>query len=540
VTDSRQGEALGPRDRGWLGGIIVVAAFLRVAFYPGFFGSDEVTYVESAFKLLNGDWRVDSYVGANRYGVNLPVAAFGAAFGPSEWSAAAYALLCSIAEVALVTWFGMRVLGPRAGVLGGLLLATLPMHVHAAGRLSADPPVCLAVTASFVLFYLAERREARALYFAAGCAVGWSFWVKPVIPLFLLAFLAYPFLFRRFTWKWAWMVLGFALLVLANCALFWWLTGDPWYLYRAVAERRASGYLEEGAAAGSITDAPGFYLMYLLGKVYHTGLLGYLAAAGIVVGWSSRRAQASAGVSAFAYTVWWGLGLLAVFSLLVVSIDPLLFIPKQTNYMLLFVAPLCLLAGVALARLQGAPFWVVTAATFGSAVALAALHQASIHAFTANSKGTVRFAREHANAEVYGSTNAFRAASFESLVRPDDPPARIRSLQELFPATPAALPQVDAATARFAVIDLETVEWSSKEPIRRLSEVPTCWIKQGTLAPEGMGLGVRALRAASSIAGRLPARLEQIAHPAPAVVYRVPAEPCPDGSSGPRPSSRRP
>ena len=399
--------------------------------------------------------------------------------------------------------------------------------------------MCLAVTASFVLFYLAERRQARWMYFAAGCAVGWSFWVKQAIPLYLLVFLAYPLLFRRFTWKWGWMVLGFAVLVLANCVLFWGLTGDPWYLFRAVADRRASGYLEEGAAAGSIRDAPGLYLMYLFGKVHHTGLLGYLAVAGIVAGWLSRRAEARAGVSAFAYTVWWGLGLLAVFSLLVVSVNPLLFIPKQTNYMLLFVAPLCLLAGVALARLHGPPFWIVTLVTFGCAVALAALGQASIQAFTANSKGTVRFAREHPEAEVYGSTNAYRAASFESLVRPYEPPAHIRSLQELFTVPPVAPAPTHLASERFAVIDLETIEWSSREPIRRIAEVPTCWVKHGSITPEGLGLAAQALRAVSSLAGGLPARLERIAHPAPAIVYRVPAEPCPDGSSA-RPSGRRP
>jgi len=67
----------------------------------GVFGSDGVTYIATAFHLLDGDWTVSSYVGANRLGVNLPVAAFAQVFGRTVWDAALYSLLTSLGEVAL-------------------------------------------------------------------------------------------------------------------------------------------------------------------------------------------------------------------------------------------------------------------------------------------------------------------------------------------------------------------------------------------------------------------------------------------------------
>ena len=515
-----------PSARTWLLAILAIAAVLRIVLYAGFFGSDEVTYVESAYKLLQGDWSVEEYVGANRYGVNLPIAAFGALFGVSEWSAAAYGFLSSVAEVVLVTWFGMRMFGTRAGAIAGIVMACLPMHLHFAGRLLADPPLCLAITASFLLFYQGERSGSKLAYFAAGCAAGLSFWVKPVVAFYLLVFVAYPFLFRRWTWRWAWMAAGFALLVLANCALFLALTGDAWYLFRVMAARRASGYLAEGTAAGAIADTPHFYLVYLFGKIYHTGLLAYLAVAGILVGVAARRHGGEAKRYAFAFTLWWALGLLAVLSVLVVSIHPLMYVPKQTNYMLIFVAPLCLLAGVALAALPGKFGGLAVSATVAFAVGLAVLLQASLQAFTSNSKAAVQFARDHPTAEVYGSTNAYRAASFESLVRPSAPEGRIRSMQDLFPRGAGPSQAENAAVDRFAIVDLETVGWSAKEPVRRLQDVPSCWMKVGTLEPAGLGVGSRTVRWLSDTLGGLPAALQRVGTPAPAVVYRVPAGRC--------------
>ena len=49
--------------------VMLVAIFCRWLGYTGYFGSDEVTYTDSAFRMVNGDWRLDGYVGANRLGV---------------------------------------------------------------------------------------------------------------------------------------------------------------------------------------------------------------------------------------------------------------------------------------------------------------------------------------------------------------------------------------------------------------------------------------------------------------------------------------
>ena len=514
-----------------------LAAVLRVLFYPGYFGSDEVTYVESAFKLLQGDWSVESYVGANRYGVNLPIAAFGWLFGQNEFAAALYSMLCSLAEVALVTGFGIRMFGLRAGLMAGLLLATLPLHAHYAGRLMADSPLCLAITASFLLFWLGEARNSRWAYLAAGCAAGFTFWIKPAAVFYLLVLALYPLVFLRFNLRWVWTVLGFAAAVAANNLLFWLLTDNAWYLFEAMTERSASGYLETGISGGSITDGPGVYLLYLFVKIYHTWLLGYLALA-VLVRWLVRGRRPDTG-HALHYTLWWAIGLIATMSLLIVSWQPLVFVPKQVNYMLMFVAPLCLLGGVALARLHGAGFVAACMGIFVPALLFGLLEQTTVQVFTSNSKAAVQFASTRPDAQVFAMTNAYRAAQFDALVNPEARRPDLQPLERL--QAPAASVQ-----PRLAIIDAETLGWSGSDQIRRIDEVPTCWKEVARLQPAGLGPGSALARAAmqtmpalpASVRAAVQARLESLAAPKPAVVYAVPAEPCEAKAAPARPSSR--
>lgn len=529
-------------------GIVAVALLLRMVFYTGYFGSDEVTYVESGFKLLSGDWQVSDYVGANRYGVNLPIAAFGALLGRHEWSAAAFSMLCSLAEIALVAGMGRRLVGDRAALLAALILACLPTHVHLAGRIMADAPLSLAITASFLFFFDGELRaqgserdrrngrEGRRSYFIAGCAAGLTFWIKPAAMIYLAVFLLYPLFLRRFDLRWGWMVLGFAVVVAANNLLFLILTGDALYLFKAMKSRQASGYLEAEAVLGAIKDSPLYYPGYLLFKVHHTWLLGHLALLGLVL-WLRTRLKSNGGARAagLTYVVFWSIGLLAMLSLLVISWSPLMFVPKQTNYMLMFTTPLALLAGHVVAHLQGARLAAALALVLVPSVLLAALHQSVVHVFTANSKAAVSFAAANPQAAVFANTNPHRAAMFHNLVRPEDPPVQIGSMAELKSLGSAANAGTAARQERFVILDQTTLAWASSEPIRRLEDAPACWAAHSTLQPIVHGLGWRLQIGLLKLADGLPAglgaeavaRWRKQASPQRAVVYRVPAADCP-------------
>jgi 4-amino-4-deoxy-L-arabinose transferase-like glycosyltransferase len=495
------------------------ALLARWLAYTGFFGSDEVTYIGAAWRVLDGDWTLDDYVGANRLGVNWPMALAGAVFGRTELGAAFYSLACGVLEAVLVAWIAGRMFGLRAAWFAGLLFAALPTQVHFSGRIMADAPVALAISAAFVLFMEAHWRRSAALWFAAGLCVGASFWIKPVMPIVFGVLLLWPLLLRRFEPRWLWMVAGLGAALLLSGLVHQQLTGNFWYVFQNVSERRQSGYLERGVEAGHISGGAWVYFEYLFAKIYHTGLVGPLALVGVLsLLW--RRCRLAAAPQAVPLLLLWGPGMLGLLSFLPVSFDPWILIPKQVNYMLAFVAPLAVLAGVGLAALP--PRWGRAAAGAAVVVGLgfALLLQLNIATFVANSRATLAWLQTRPDAApVHVMQNAWRAAQFEARLGGPDLRPRLHPLREI--GRPSE-------RERWVVVDGQTWDWEQPRPEFDRRAPPACWQAAAELRGEPLGAGAALLRPiAAHAAPVLPlgvrSRLAAMLEPVPARVYRVPA-----------------
>lgn len=521
-------------SRDWLLmiGIAAISIVVRVAFYTGFFGSDEVTYVQAARDAAAGLWSNPSYIGAIRLGMNYAMAAAIVVFGSSEAAVASWSLLCSVLEIGVVYWFAKHAFGRAVAVVAALVLSLSPLHVHLAGRIMADSPVALFITLTFALLFEAERRGERALFIGAGLAAGFVFWIKEAAEIFILIPLASAALGRRNLRSYWAFGLAATAVVVANFAAMWMLTGNPLHLLDSV---RASVTRYAGLAQANpvVNDdkATLFYLRYLFVTPYHTWILGYLAAFGaIVAGISMRRGRSDA--RALKFLLVWGVGLIAVFSLFPVELVPLRLIPKQANYMTIFLAPLAVLGavGVESIRNKATKTFLLAAYVLG-AVVLCAFEQETIRTFTANSAETLRFAARHPTATIYVTRNAERLNTWATLV-PDTgvtPVGNVRALAGLFEQGRAPAEPVAAGDA-FAVVDMQTLDWG-RNGLTTARDVPTCWMNAGLLEPVVepttgraiVGATVRLLRLVPVPVGRaLAQRVESRFTPAKAVVYRIP------------------
>ena len=454
--------------------ILLLSLAQRLYFYTGFYGSDEVTYLGAAVRALNGDFSPKNYIGSIRYGFQLPIAGLMYVFGQTEAVANLWTMFCSMAEIALLILIGNQIVGLRASVLAGLLLGTLPLHVHYAGRLMADPPLALFMTATFLLFWLGQRSGRPFYFFLSGLAAGMVLWIKESTVIFLAVFLTFPFVFRCWNWRWGWMLVGFGLMFGTNLLFFNTVAGDPLYAFR-IAGGSVSAYTGTDVRFAGVIDSPLFYPQYLLAKPYHTWLLGYLALAGLLV-WASlkyKHAADAADVAAMSFVVWWGIGMLLLFSLLPVSFAPTKLITKQVNYMLMFMAPLALLGGFALAKLRAVSLGFVTVLLVLPAAILSAMEKNVVEVFTVNSKATVAFARKNFGVPVYGAIGAQRAAAFEALVAPRGGQVQIAEMV-------GPISELGRAGAAYIVFDGETADWGLKNGWRR-DDVPSCWISNGVL-----------------------------------------------------------
>lgn len=511
--------------------VSAAAIAIRILFFTGFFGSDEVTYVETAANIASGDWRASSYIGAARYGMNLPVALFIYLFGLSHFSANLWPFLCSVAEVATVYFIARWLWDARTATFSAVLLALLPLHVTFAGRLMADPPLAFFLTLSVGLLLKASQSKSGVNLFVAGLAWGAVFWVKESVAiLYASVFLLLAFYLNSLAKRWFWLLAGMAIAVLINCALMYRLVGNPLHLFEII--KNGLGRYQEWGAATS----PWYYFHYLFLDIRHTFLLGFFAVGGIIFyGVGLLRGRPSSSSTQFV-AVWLVL-MVALFSFAVVSVSPVKLVMKQANYMLIFMGPMALLAGWFLAHLPLKFVLPLGTLSVAGSVLLAAFEQQAIAVFTANSKAGYVYLRDHPNSVLMATTNNLRAVNFYSMME-DQPDLRNRVMSFGELSGPQSAIGVARLTAKavgdvqiFALFDLQTVGWGFKPGgMRRLEDVPKCWAPISVLVPAPLGSGSWLVSGAVALAGLLPdgvrapylKAMQPISMPLSAHLFQVP------------------
>lgn len=504
-------------DRLALMQVLLLALALRVLFFTGFYGSDEVTYLESALGVLDGSWPQWDYVGSIRYGVNIPMAAFMQVFGISEFAAGMWGLCTSVGEVGLVFAAAHVFWGRTVAWLAALCLAVLPIHVHFAGRLMADAPLAFFLTLFFVSTWLAEKRMYWAGYLAAGMALGTVFWLKDAVFFLSLPMLClYILVYRRWHRRWLWLAAGALTMVLANCLLMWQVHGDFFHLF-------AMGQRSLGRIAPVSATSAGYYFKYLLLDIRHTLLLFYLALGAVYLIFRGpgrrevfRRPEG--------FVLLWAFGFLFVLSLLKL---------RQVNYMLIFAAPLALLAGYFLAQMRPPTQRLLLGLVVGGGFVLSAFEQQAVHAFSANSRASVGFALEHPTAQVFAGTGATRADTYYRLLAAETGPRpamrSLSSLNEVLTGQAGGAPS-QTESQSFAVMDPQTIGWGHPENSNWTQRLASpCLIRLEELVPAPLGEGRRVVDGFLALAGWLPeglagklsTKLTSTLRPVPASVFRV-------------------
>lgn len=511
-----------------LGLLLLGSAVVRFVFSNGFFGSDDVVYLQRSIEIANGVWSSANYNGALRYGYNIPAALPIWILGITDWSVTLWPFFCSLAEIAVVYCFSAAFIGHPVAVYSALLLAVTPLHIALPTRVHADAVLACFLTLSFVLFYWAERSRRPATYFFAGLAMGMVFWVKELALVALIVFATYPLVVRRWNNKWLWVIVGGACMLGAHLLLMKVIAGNPLHAIEVVRGQVDSSFI----AAGTGEDATGFYFRYLLGDIKHTFVLAYMCLAALG-GLAVQRFNAAPAAGHYLrceyFVLWWLVGLLLVLSFLPVSLHPLRFVMKQSNYLNLFLAPMAILSGTWLSQLRstGVRNGLLATVVFGGLI-LGAFEQAAYQVFTSNSKAAVEFAIKHPHTTIVGSTNNVHMAGVRSIL--DRDPALAKRFLTFAERTAWERNLAHAEPGDsdlLVVLDRENQSWGRRSVV--IKEVPRCWTKVQDLHPIGMGAGADVVHALRAVAGKLPGvfaervdrPLRDLVVPELATVYRI-------------------
>ena len=482
-------------DWGPLLAVLVFAALLRLLFFSGGLGTDEIVYLTHAHHLLRGDYLHTGYIGGMRDGINAFLAASLWLFGKGVAGAGGLFFACSLGQVTLAYGFAHHLWGRQAALWAGLAMAALPIEVTQAGGLNPDPYLGFVIGLSVVTFYFAERDDRPGLYFVAGMFAGWVYWIKQVVVLYGIVFIFLAVTNRRLRWNWIWFVFGGTLLVIAQLVLFEIAYHDPFYFFKANYK-----FIVETHISGDHSDTALFrYFILLFIYLYHTGLLGWLALVACVFAFR-RREQPG-----LRFVLIWCLGLIFIFTAFPISFSPLKFIAKQSNYLDIFAIPLALLTGWFLAQQQRGIALLLGAAMVLSGIMLAALEQQVVRVVTVNGRSAAEFAEAHPGTPVFGPLTAQRQSMLERLLRGSlDSSSDIRPWADLSGVTPGEGLAGDVVA--YLVDDPQIRIWPDATKEVPLSEtLRRCLVPLGPLEAGELGLGRPVVAALRHILSVLPA-----------------------------------
>jgi hypothetical protein len=349
--------------------LFTFALALRLIFFGGLLGWDDVDFIRAAEALVAGETMPRTSADL-RYGFVVPLAITSALVGPGELSAVLVPLTYWILEFVVVFALGHLLGGFRLGMMAAAIVALAPLDVLAATELHSDLAAGVWMAATMYGVMRGERAAASgvAWFAAAGICLGVASLTKEIAPALLLV-LAGRELFRRVArarpghaTRWPSYVafgVGLAAVRIADAAWLAWQIGSPAYRHsREVFEMHASLMRLLAPSYGWMLSFPSMLLNPLSAHFGYFAGLGWLGLVAAVWAWRRRDAIV------LELTLWWGL-LLLVFNFAPLDLGftrPLFHHAPRILYPL--IVPLALAGGAWFLSAAGRRWRIALAAAF--------------------------------------------------------------------------------------------------------------------------------------------------------------------------------
>jgi len=210
--------------------IVAIGAALRVHYFSGIIGSDDIFHAGAALSILERGFTVPEIHTAARFGLHLPTLPLFHFFGIGDWQMGLVPLFWSLLSIFLAYWLGAYFIDRNAGLIAAILIAVFPLDIQEATRLYPDLPLGACAALSVFAFLFAEQRN-RPLLGAvlAGLAWGYAYLIK--VEAFFLGFAYLGLLIQRPERFRAIVLCGLVVLsiVALETAVYFVATGELFY-----------------------------------------------------------------------------------------------------------------------------------------------------------------------------------------------------------------------------------------------------------------------------------------------------------------------
>jgi len=226
-------------------GLLVFAFFIRLAFMTGPVGSDDQRYFAAAATILGNEPLTTTDLAAGRLAFLALVGFPGAAFGSLYLSALANVLYATFLDV-LVVWYVLKLLGERAAFVAAVVMALSGLLMTFSGTFLPEILLALFLVLGVIAIDVGMRnaRDKAVAFILAGVALGLAYSTKETALLAIPPVAAGIALGSPSGTSWrdrimmgVWLCLGFALVWLVTCTVYWLVAGDFFYQSRMLSER---------------------------------------------------------------------------------------------------------------------------------------------------------------------------------------------------------------------------------------------------------------------------------------------------------------
>ncbi len=191
--------------------IIIFALALRLIFFAGVYGSDDLGYYEFAYNAANNQLNHEGNFHSTRIGLIYPTALLYSVFGVNKYTSNLLPLATSMLSIILAYQLGKLVFGDKVGIMAAFLLSFYPVHVLYSSMLFPDLPSAYFVALGAFLFLKADKNGASLNYFLSGASIGIAYLMKELSVLIFLFFGAYVIYKKKFKLEYSLLALGFLL-----------------------------------------------------------------------------------------------------------------------------------------------------------------------------------------------------------------------------------------------------------------------------------------------------------------------------------------
>lgn len=397
--------------------ILALGVFLRILFFPGFYPSDQYSYSVDAVKIVNGKWQVPDYGASTRWGIIIPTAFFYWLLGVNEFSSTLWSMLCSIGTMIVAYLLGKQLKDETSGLLAAFLLAIFPLEIIYAGQLMADGPLSFWLLFALFCFLRGEALEARKTrrvsYLLSGFALAMAYASKLVTMLIAPFFIVYIIVRRRIDLQHGWIFLGFVIVFALEFMVYQVAAGNGFH--RLSLMMQAGARQSPGIASGSLNAITGIwaYFYWLLVDIHYVGIafvvLAIILIFRIVKHWPRENTE----TWQYWSVVHWSVTMMMILSFFPISTKPYIPIYKQSNYMLMFTAPMLVVLGFALTQIPHHYRYVCLCLIFLCGLPCSYVMKESHRAHVDNSRAIYSFYKEHRDLPLFAAT--YNVASLQYL-----------------------------------------------------------------------------------------------------------------------------